>query len=216
MSALYTNGFDKKGEEYFYKKVSRFADEFVLAGGTAIMLQLNHRKSFDFDLFSQKPLKNNLIRKCREVFGDGIDVQTDTPDLLIFTTEEGIKVDFVYYPYPPRHKLVKSEAINLFELKDLAGDKARTVGRRATWRDYVDLFFFMKWNILGLEEIIAEAEKRFSGEFNDKLFLEQLSYFEDFKITPTEFLQEEYSPQEIQKFLIKEAEEYTQKRLAGD
>lgn len=216
MSVLYTNGLDSQRQNYFNEKIPQFANDFVLAGGTAIMLQLDHRKSFDFDLFSQKPLQDGLIRKCKEIFGKDIDVQTDTSDLLLFTTADGIKVGFVYYPYPPQHKLVEDGPINLFSLRDLAGDKARTVGRRATWRDYVDLFFFLKWEMLGLEEMINEAEARFEGEFNDKLFLGQLSYFEDFKITPTEFLQEEYSPQEIQEFLIKEAEKYTQKRLTGD
>lgn len=37
-----------------FKKLVRFANEFTLGGGTAIMLQLGHRLSYDFDCFSPK------------------------------------------------------------------------------------------------------------------------------------------------------------------
>jgi hypothetical protein len=32
--------------------IARFSDEFVLVGGTAIALQIGHRESIDFDMFT--------------------------------------------------------------------------------------------------------------------------------------------------------------------
>lgn len=200
MSTLFTDSLDPKRQEV-YQKLANFADDFVLAGGTAIMLQLNHRQSFDFDCFSEKPIKQSFIRKAAKVFGDNIVVQVNNPDLLLFLTPENVKIDFVYYPYPPNHKLVAEGPLPIFSLADLAADKARTIGRRATWRDYVDLFFFLKRDILTLDKIISESKKRFKGEFGDKLFLEQLSYFADLEIVPIGYLQESYTPEEIQDFL---------------
>jgi len=39
------------------------------------------------------------------------------------------------------------------------------------WRDYVDLFFFLKWRFYSIEKIITLAKEKFGGEFNEKLFL---------------------------------------------
>jgi hypothetical protein len=86
-------------------------------------------------------------------------------DLLLFRTSDGVNIDFVYYPYPPLHRLVKSELISLFNIQDLASNKAYTVGRRATWRDYrdyrdyVDVFFLLKWGICNINNMVKEAKK---------------------------------------------------------
>jgi predicted nucleotidyltransferase component of viral defense system len=190
MSILYTKFFDKDRKKIF-KKLSSFDDNFVLAGGTAIMLQISHRISYDFDCFSDKPLNRKLLRECRQVFGDKINIQVDNSDLLLFTTSEGVKVDFVYFPYPKISEHVKGGSLPLFGLRDLAANKAYTIGRRATWRDYVDMFFLLRK--FDLDKIILDAQKKFKGEFSEKLFLEQLVYFKDLEVIPVEFIQQSYS-----------------------
>lgn len=212
MSALYTTNLDPHRQVVF-QKLATFSPEFVLAGGTAIMLQLNHRQSYDFDCFSSSPLQNTLLRQAKKVFGEKINVQIDSSDTLLFTTPENVEVAFVYYPYPPLHSLVETESIPLFNLADLAADKARTIGRRGMWRDYVDLFFFLKREVFNLDEIAREAEKRFAGEFSDKLFLEQLVYFDDLEMPPIAFLQETYAFEEIMDFLMKEVEAQAKKKF---
>lgn len=210
MSILYTETLDKVQKEVF-QKLSNFADEYILAGGTAIMLLLNHRKSLDFDCFTDKSLDEKLLPKARQVFGDGINVQVDNPDLLLFTTPEEVKVDFVHFPYPPIYDLVKKEPISLFNLRDLASNKAYTIGRRATWRDYVDMFFLLQKFDLGT--IIKDSQKKFKGEFSEKLFLEQLVYYEDLEIIPIKFIKEAYAPKEIQDYLQKEVHKYTKTKI---
>ena len=191
--------------------MSKFSDKFVLAGGTAIMLQINHRMSYDFDLFSEKPLTRNLLAKVRLTFGDDINVQVDNSKLLLFTTGDKVKVDFVHFPYSPIHKVVKATPISLLDLKDLASNKAYTIGRRATWRDYVDMFFLEKK--FGLDSIINETKTRFKGEFSEKLFLEQLVYYDDLEILPIKFIKESYSAEEIRKHLQNVVGVYTKKEI---
>ena len=65
-----------------------------------------------------------------------------------------------------------------------------------------------------MEYLIALAEKKFAGEFHDKLFLEQLSFFDDVEILPTTFLKDSYTPSEIKSYLEKEVETYV-KRILG-
>ena len=51
---------DSEQQEIF-NNLSIFQDEFYLAGGTALALQLGHRKSIDLDLFSREDLKIEKI-----------------------------------------------------------------------------------------------------------------------------------------------------------
>ena len=59
----------------------------------------------------------------------------------------------------------------------LAAMKAHALGQRAKWKDYVDLFFAFKKHTIN--EVINKAREIFKKEFNEKLFREQLSYFDD-------------------------------------
>ncbi|MEK7526452.1 MAG: nucleotidyl transferase AbiEii/AbiGii toxin family protein [Patescibacteria group bacterium] len=212
MSTLFTQALDKSRLEV-YGKLKEFSDGFVLAGGTALMLQINHRKSFDFDLFTERKLSKKLLPKAREIFGKDINVQVDNEDFLLFTTNDGVKLDFVNYPYPRLHQVITNNPISLFAVEDIATNKAHAIGRRSTWRDYVDIFFILKMKLDSLEKIIGEAKTRFGGEFNEKLFLEQLVYFKDLDMLPIDFLQEEYTTTQIQDFLQEEVEKYSQSRL---
>jgi len=211
---LYTSALDENRLK-IYHKLKEFSGDFVLSGGTALMLQINHRKSFDFDLFTNKPIDKSLLRKCREIFGRFINVNIDNSDLLLFNTSSGVKIDMVYYPYKPLFPLIKADPLPLFDINDLASNKAYTIGRRATWRDYVDLFFLLRKNHTNLDKIISDAKKRFSGEFSEKLFLEQLSYFKDLEVVDIEFIKEKYTEKEIKKFLTEQVEKYTTKALAN-
>jgi hypothetical protein len=98
-------------------------------------------------------------------------------------------------------------------MDDLIANKAYTIGRRGAWRDYVDIFICLKWGICSIDKIIRLAKKKFNGEFNEKLFFEQLTYFDDIKIIPTEYIKDSYTPSEIKSFLELEVRKYLKKIL---
>lgn len=104
--------------------------------------------------------------------------------------------------------MIKTHWANLASIADIAADKAATVGRRATWRDYVDVFFLLKWKLVTLENLFSLAKRKFQGEFNELLFLEQLVYFEDLEMTKITFLKESYSEAEIKRYLEKEVKRF--------
>ena len=207
MSAPFMTNLDKKRREALYK-LAAFKGDFVLAGGTAIILQIGHRLSYDFDLFSARPLKSNLLQKCVNLFGKNLEVRVNNPDLLLFRTPSNVNIDFVYFPFPPLHPIIDLGPVQSFSLKDLAANKAYTLGRRAVWRDYVDLFFILRWKITNLEQIIDEASERFKPAFNEKLFLEQLTFFQDLKVIETKFLKKSYTPKQIKTFLTDQVGKY--------
>lgn len=210
----YTGQLDSARKEVF-EKLSVFANTFVLAGGTAIMLQIGHRLSYDFDCFTEDPLPKTLRHRVRKIFGTSIVTEVDEEWMLTVRTKTSVEVSFVHHPYPSLQKPVRTPYISLFHMDDLAANKASVIGRRPAWRDYVDLFLILKWRLYSLNTLIELAEKKFAGEFNPKLFLQQLVYFDDIKVVETTFLKKSYTPPEIKAFLDKSVREYLKKVLAS-
>ena len=202
MSKIYPEILDRKRQQIFYsfRKVSTKA---ILIGGTALALQIKHRRSFDFDLITEKPIEKNLLPRLNRVFSsDTIIPQVDSPNELTVKVGE-VKITYFHYPYPNLHPTIKTEFVNLYSLDDLASNKVHAIGRRGEWKDYVDLFFLLKQERLNIQRIIEETEKRFSGEFNEKLFWEQLIYWDDIKDFEIEFIGKPTPREEIQEYFKK-------------
>lgn len=214
MLPLFLDLLDQDRQEVF-KKLKAFKKDFILAGGTAIMLQIGHRRSLDFDCFIEQNLPINIDRKAKYVFSKYILPIYKSREQLTFKTNNSVEVTFVSHPYKPLQKPLETDSISIFHLDDLVANKAYTIGRRGAWRDYLDLFFFLKRSIYDLKTIIKLAQKKFQNEFNPKLFLEQLVYFDDIDIIPTEFIKESYTDKQIKSFLEKQVEEYLGKILSG-
>ena len=56
--------------------------------------------------------------------------------------------------------------------------KAYALGKRAKWKDYVDMYFIFR-DHFSLEQVINHTQSIFGTLFNPKLFRQQLAYFED-------------------------------------
>lgn len=157
--------------------IKKFTDNFFLVGGTAIALHLGHRRSIDFDLFSAKSFKNREIRN--KITKDGWTIER------IFKDEDGqftffineVQVTFFYYPFEI-DATNDLEGIRIPDLLTLGAMKAYTLGRRAKWKDYVDLYFiFREYN--SIKPVMDKADIIFKNEFNEGLFRKQIAYFED-------------------------------------
>lgn len=209
MSKIYLEILDKKRQEYF-KKLAYFKRMGYLAGGTALAMQVNHRRSVDFDIFTPKPITNTLKLKVEKIFGKQ-DFYINTSDQISFKTENEIGITFVWYYFKPIYSFVKTLNFNLASIGDIAADKAQTIGRRAVWRDYVDLFFLLKNKLTSMEKIMKDAKKKFGGEFVETQFLEQLSYFGDLAVSPVDWIGQGYTSSEIKAFLERQVERYVKK-----
>jgi len=157
--------------------LKKFNKDFGLVGGTAIALYLGHRQSIDFDLFSNKPIKSsNIRRKIKET--NNIDrVLVDEKDEYTVIVD-GVKITFLYYPFKIKFNENLEDIIKLPDLPTLSAMKSYALGRRAKWKDYVDLYFIME-NKYSIKSIIKKTKQIFGAEFNEKMFRVQLSYFKD-------------------------------------
>ncbi len=155
-----------------------FSRDFGLVGGTAVALQLGHRRSIDFDLFSNTEFDNWQLKKKLAIGGYKIQRvffdQTGEYSVLI----DSVKITFLYYPFKIQFSKKFLDIIKLPNLLTLAAMKTYALGRRAKWKDYVDLYFIIN-KYHGIERIIKKTKSIFGKEFNEKIFRAQLSYFED-------------------------------------
>lgn len=196
-----------RDQRLVFGKLKDFSTMGILGGGTALMLQVGHRKSHDFDLLLPSKIPQNLLFKLNETFKKSSVVPKidSSEELTVFIDQA--KLTFLSYPFPPLHKPIAIDFVNVSSLDDIASSKAYTVGRRPTWRDYVDLYMLLRDHTT-LDNIISEANTRFGGNFSEKLFLEQLTYYADIADFSIEFIGPDIQPGEIQAFLIREVKEY--------
>ena len=173
---------------------------FYLAGGTALALQIGHRVSVDFDLFSDFEIGPTLLPSLRAVFSNAsIAPLVNNADELTALVD-GVKVTFLRYPFPTIYPFVLSEGVLMLSVKEIAATKAYTIGRRGAFKDYVDLYFSLLECHTTLAEIIGMADKKFGVEFNSRLFLEQLVFLDDVEDTEIEFIKPAVTRAEILRF----------------
>jgi len=182
--------------------IKEFNKQFYLVGGTAIALQIGHRRSIDFDLFSDKPLDTlNIIRRIKRE-GYRIDATFEENPEELTMVINGVKITYLEYPFNIIPSVGLDDTIKMPDLKTLAAMKAYSLGRRSKWKDYVDLYFIFK-SCLNLEEVSQKAREIFGGGFNERLFREQLCYFEDIDFSEgIEYVVDEVSIEVIKNFLI--------------
>lgn len=157
--------------------VGEFAKDFGLVGGTAIALNIGHRQSIDFDLFSLKEFNSYQIKrkisKSHKIERTLNDEQGQYTILI-----KGVRFTFLHYPYKINFSEKLNDVIKMPNLLTLAAMKAFALSRRAKWKDYTDLYFIMKDHFT-LGEISKQGKKIFGNEFNEKIFRESLAYFND-------------------------------------
>lgn len=157
--------------------VKSFSKYFGLVGGTAIALYIGHRRSIDFDLFTNKEFYNLKIRKRILEFNKierAIRDEKGQYTVII----NGVRFTFFHYPFKINFSNNFNNIIKLPDLLTLTAMKSYALGRRAKWKDYVDLYFTIK-KYNGIKAIIKKAKKIFGAEFNEKMFRSQLAYFDD-------------------------------------
>ena len=167
--------------------IKQFSASFYLVGGTALALQLGHRRSIDFDLFTNRPFDNlhlrSLIKKHHTINRTLIETKTE---FTLFV--DNIKITFYHYHYPIKHLISFDKIITMPDPLTIAAMKAFALGHRAKWKDYVDLYFILQHH--SLKKIVSKAHKYYTaGEFDEKLFRIQLAYHTDLSyIEPIDYL----------------------------
>jgi hypothetical protein len=172
-----------EAQRRLWPELGAVPEEFTLYGGTAIALQLGHRKSVYFDFFG-----------CREF--DVVGLERGAPFLaradivqrgkstLTAVVDRGapVRVCFVGLRKLPRlaAPLIASDnGLRVASLLDLAGTKALVVQVRAAAQDYIDMDALIRSGEVDLALALAAGASLYGRSFNPELTLKALSYTGD-------------------------------------
>lgn len=195
------------GHEKVIKKLSSypFISNFYLSGGTALALQIGHRESVDFDFFSQSDFDPEEILSIlkRDFAIEDLAIAQGTLNCSI----NGIKLQFLCYPYNLLQNFIDWNRINLSSIIDIACTKMITVSSRGSKKDYIDIFFLLKQYTL--EEVFEAMNKKYKNiDFNKVHILKSLTSFEEADSQPTPRMHETINWNIIKKTLLFKSTEF--------
>jgi len=116
------------------------ADEFYLAGGTALALQLGHRVSADLDFFSPTQDIPSIAEPLRTALQSFSPMLADSAwGNLVFLAED-VRVGFYGYGYKLVAPMETAEGVKLASVADIALMKMDALLSRASRKDFHDLY----------------------------------------------------------------------------
>lgn len=186
---------------------------FYLAGGTALALQMGHRRSMDLDFYTPQNFDyKELRRELEKKFEEAIFIQGDDGTLVMQLDK--VAASFFRYPYPLIFLVVKSnEFPPIASIKDIAAMKLIAIADRGIKRDFYDIYFLLKE--FSLEEVFKWVKKKYP-EFNIYSAVRGLTYFESAEKKKSQrrtYLFKYVSWPKVKKVLIEKTNEYQKKCL---
>ena len=149
---------------------------FYLAGGTALALQLGHRRSVDFDWFREDPIDDPL-RLAADLRTPDFRFETDRVEKgTLHGRASGVRVSFLEYGYPLLRPLREVEGLRLAGLEDIAAMKLAAVAQRGSKKDFVDVFALGRH--FGLGDMLGFYGKKYGVEDVGHVLV-ALAYFDD-------------------------------------
>jgi len=183
-----------------FLKQMPFINQFYLAGGTGLALQLGHRLSADFDFFSKKNFDEARIlrefAKTKSFSLEKRDAQT------IIGTLKKTKIAFFYYPFPLLKDTVTQDGVKTASVLDIACMKIEAISSRGTKRDFIDLYEAAKQ--IPIKELLIQFETKYSAlNYNMMHIKKSLLYFNDAEDEPMPKMLTRVSWKEVKYFFKK-------------
>ena len=156
---------------------------FTLYGGTAIALQLGHRRSVDFDLFTDRNLNESaLLREMPFLkHAQVLQASKNTLTMAYPVDKDHVKIsmfggiDFGRVGTP---LIANGNELPVASLDDLMSTKLKVILQRAEKKDYMDIAEMIRSGV-SLEKGIGSACAMFGKTFPPKDCLAALTYFKD-------------------------------------
>ena len=200
--------FSKKGWEVLaILKPILLKHEAVLAGGTALALQIGHRMSLDLDFFTVSAFDVEPVISAIRTTGRNFRVLAEGEGHLVMDIE-GVKFSLFRYYYPFLDKPVRHQGVSIAGILDIAAMKIIAVSQRGTKRDFVDMYFILQ-NI-PFYKVAEHMVRRFGKErVNPVLIGKALSYFADADSNPEPEYTKKVKWEKIKTFFKQHAKQFT-------
>lgn len=197
---LYLNTIEKLTLELLNKiqSLPAFSD-CRLVGGTALALQLGHRKSIDLDFFGHFDLTAEEMKFELSKLGT-LKVIQESKFIFQYILND-IKIDFVNYPYDWISDKIIENGIILADIKDIAAMKLSAITNRGTKKDFVDIFELLK--IFTLEELLNFFTLKYKDNISF-MTIKSLTYFMDAEEEPMPYMFYKASWEDIKNVITQE------------
>lgn len=153
-----------------------------LGGGTALTLQLAHRRSEDLDFFVTEEFDD--LSFTRNIQLEGLDTlvinqSSQHTELMIQSTKVDLIRERVPLKFPLKFIHPETENLRMADARDIGRMKIISIGSRGSKKDFVDLYCLTR-EIITLESLIAMATEEDRGiKYSKLLFLKGLVDFEE-------------------------------------
>ncbi len=156
--------------------------DWILAGGTALALQLGHRISLDLDFFRHDAFDVAGLRVSLAKLGP-----LDVPSMAAGTLHarlDGVLLTFLRSEVPFLYEPIPYRGLRLADVRDIAAMKVIAVAGRGSRKDFVDLHaYFESGATFG--DLMGVVQRRYEGtDFNPLHLLRSLVYFDDAEAEP--------------------------------
>jgi len=190
------------------------SDNWYLAGGTGLALQVGHRRSFDLDFFTEKKdFEVTFVERLLLEKGDWVTTHSDRGTL--YGLFKGAKMSFIAYPFfRPSSAHVQCGTVRILVPDDIAAMKIVALSQRGKKRDFVDLYWYGAIH----KGSLTDTLQRTVAQYPDKKhslphFIKSLAYFADAEEDPMPQLFFEATWDSIKKYFERAAVEAAREML---
>lgn len=145
--------------ESFFKK-----NHYYLIGGTALALQIGHRRSIDFDFITKRPVDPKKLRLLlQSEFSPLVITQMEKNTLTVLWED----VQFSFFgeiSRPLLKPLVQFQHLNLLSPLDIGAMKVRTLLDRSVLKDYFDLAFLLQFEGFTIKMLMDAFYKKYGSD----------------------------------------------------
>jgi len=183
---------------------------FYLAWWTALALIFWHRKSVDFDFFIKWWFdENKLFLDILDIFKKENIVKTFSEKNTLYVEVNGVKISFFGYDYDLIWEKIETKYFEIASLQDIWTMKLWAIQKRATNKDYVDLYYILQK--ISLDDLIKFFYKKYGKILSEYIILKSLVYFDDIKNDELIFTDKQMNFEKIKKGLEKIVKNYENK-----
>lgn len=159
---------------------SSMRDRFYWTGGTLLAEKyLQHRHSYDVDLFSDAPFRYEEVLPLVQEVKKRVKLKSveerkvfDRWEFFIHNHRE-VRFEFVHYRFPALKPRKKWQGVFIDSLDDLAANKTMALVERHAPKDAVDIYFLITKRKFTPQRLLALAGKKFGLQMHEDTFLSE-------------------------------------------
>lgn len=150
--------------------------QFALAGGTSLALQIGHRMSVDLDIFSEKPFSTDELNMELKVQFQGNYEMVALKRSMLFTIINNVKCDFIHEPAKAIRSHNVMQGIRLYSIEDICAMKMHTILGRGKKKGFFDIYALLQ--LFSWEAMLGWFGEKY-GDTQFYYLWRSIHYFQD-------------------------------------